>query len=81
MSRRTVAKVYGPRGPAPGYMVLFFRTPISLKIHFLRIRQRFDTVDDLDDGYYVECPESKLEKIFRDPNVSLIEQDSYGEFC
>ena len=79
---RTLVKQYGSFRPAPGYFVSFFHQPLSMKLHFMRIGQRFDRVTDFGDaGYFVECRESQLKKIFQDPNVCLIEHDSYGKFC
>lgn len=84
MSHRTLVKVYDRGGPAEGYLVTFFenKPPLPLMHYFLRIRLGFDRVEDLDDGcYYVECPEYKLERIFSDLNVALIQQNGYCTFC
>lgn len=81
-ARRTLAKEYGgPFRTALGYFVSIFHRPISLKLHYLRIRKRLDNCCDLEPGYFVECTESQLEETFQDPNVCLIEQNSHGIFC
>ena len=79
LPHRTVAKTLG-FDPAPGYFVAFTDGSYTLAEHFARIGETLENVTEYpESGYYVDVPESKLETIFADPNVCIIQQNTFAK--